>query len=626
MLQNLRAMHCATYNNPDFLMMEIGVSYLEKERYSMLKEAIYHRPKHNFAYAYTKDTLHIRLRTKKQDIDQVQLIHGDPYNWNDTGWQYENKTMRPEASDELFDYWIIDVKPPYRRLRYGFELTSGMETLIYTEKGFYETAPTDDTAYYFCFPFMNPIDLFQAPEWVKDTVWYQIFPERFANGNTKNDPPSALPWGSTEPTPTNFFGGDFEGVIKHLDYLVDLGINGIYFTPIFKAYSNHKYDTIDYLELDPQFGDKETFKRLVKTCHDKGIRVMLDAVFNHSGYYFEAFQDVLKHQEESAYKDWFHLREFPITSSPKPNYDTFGFVGSMPKLNTENPEVRAYLLKVARYWIEEFDIDGWRLDVANEVDHHFWREFRKEVKAVKSDVYILGEIWHDSMPWLQGDQFDAVMNYPFTMAALDYLAKDKMDAKEFANQITNVLCSYPENVNEVAFNLLGSHDTARVLTLCNNNKHKAKLLYLLLLSFKGTPCIYYGDEIGMTGENDPGCRECMIWEEKEQDLEFKSYMKKLIQLRKLEPAFGNDGDFQIIETNSRTNHLIYAKQLESESIYFIINPSQQAISVTLPMDPNRKQVKNMWTNENIQTIEQMVKLEILPVDFAIIKISEPKSV
>src|SRR5699024_890669 len=192
-------------------------------------------------------------------------------------------------------------------------------------------------------------------------------------------------WGSTEPTQSNFFGGDFQGVINNLDYLVELGINGIYFTPIFKAYSNHKYDTIDYMEIDPQFGDKETFRDLVSECHKRGIRVMLDAVFNHSGYYFEPFQNVLKKQAKSDYKNWFHIWDFPITTTPRPNYDTFGFVGSMPKLNTENPDVKAYLLDVARYWIEEFDIDGWRLDVANEVDHQFWREFRTAVKSVKSD-------------------------------------------------------------------------------------------------------------------------------------------------------------------------------------------------------------------------------------------------
>lgn len=545
----------------------------------MLKEAIYHRPKNNFAYAYDEKTIHIRLRAKKGDALQVNLIHGDPYDWGDDGWEFERKEMTLHSSDELFDFWFAEVVPPNRRLRYGFEMMDGEGKLVYTEKGFYDEAPSDDVAYYFCFPFLNPADVFRAPEWVKDTVWYQIFPERFANGNLDNDPEGALEWESEDPTPTNFFGGDFQGVIDNLDYLNDLGINGIYFTPIFKAKSNHKYDTIDYMEIDPQFGDKETFKRLVEACHERGIKVMLDAVFNHSGYYFGPFQDVLEKNEASQYTDWFHLKEFPVKGDPDPNYETFAYTGQMPKLNTENPEVKDYLLQAARYWIEEFDIDGWRLDVANEVDHSFWREFRKTVKEVKPDVYILGEIWHDSMPWLQGDQFDAVMNYPFTIGAIDFLAKGNMSATRFANSITGVLNMYPENVNEVAFNLLGSHDTARILTLAGENRERLKLLYLFQLTFIGTPCIYYGDEIGMIGGNDPGCRACMVWDEERQDKEIQDFTKRLIKLRKSDGLVRNEGGFRFAYVNEELNCIAFERYDENRRIIFILNNSEEDIAI-----------------------------------------------
>ena len=547
----------------------------------MLKEAIYHRAGNNYAYAYDEKTLHIRLRTKKGDADSVSLIHGDPYDWTKEGWQTSSSLMTLSGTDEYFDYYFIAIQPPYRRLRYGFELKSGKETLIYTEKGFYEKAPFDDTAYYFCFPFLNAIDVFRAPSWVKDTVWYQIFPERFANGDMSNDPKGALPWASEEPQFNNFFGGDFQGVIDHIDHLVNLGVTGIYFTPIFKAKSNHKYDTIDYLEIDPQFGDKETFKELVKVCHENGIKVMLDAVFNHSGYYFEPFQDVLKKQEDSIYKNWFHLREFPIETEPRPNYDTFAFVADMPKLNTENPEVREYLLNVARYWVEEFDIDGWRLDVANEVDHSFWREFRTAVKSVKPEAYILGEIWHDSMSWLQGDQFDAVMNYPFTNAALDFVAKETIDAKVFAEKMTSVLHMYPENVNESAFNLLGSHDTKRVLTFCDENKDKMKLLFLLMLTFKGTPCIYYGDEIGMTGGMDPGCRKCMEWDEEKQDKDLFGHIQSLLSLRKEFKVLANEGEMKFLTAEGKT--LAYERSKEQESVLVFINAGETVAELSVNM-------------------------------------------
>ncbi|MBT2734634.1 alpha-glycosidase [Bacillus sp. ISL-7] len=582
----------------------------------MLKEAVYHRPKNNFAYAYDNKTLHIRLRAKKGDLKKVFLIYGDPYQWTKDGWTNFTKPMTLEGSDELFDYWFAEVKPEFRRLRYGFELYSNTESAVFGERGFVDKDPRD-SSFYFCFPFLNPIDVFKAPEWVKNTVWYQIFPERFANGNPELNPEGTLPWGSQDPEPDTFFGGDFEGIIENIDHLVKLGITGIYFTPIFKAATNHKYDTIDYMEIDPQFGDKETFKQLVEVCHKNGIRVMLDAVFNHSGFYFDAFQDVLEKQEKSNYKDWFHLKEFPVQAFPEPNYDTFAFTHMMPKLNTEHPEVKEYLLNVAKYWIEEFDIDGWRLDVANEVDHEFWRGFRKTVKAIKPDAYILGEIWHDSMPWLQGDQFDAVMNYPFTNASLDFFAKDKINAEELAHQLTNVLISYPKNVNEVAFNLLGSHDTPRVLTVCDENIDKLKLLFLFQLSFIGTPCIYYGDEIGLTGENDPGCRKCMNWDEEEQNLELFHTVQKLISLRKEYAAFRNEGKFTFLETNADTNHIIYSKQSAGETIIIAINNSADKLGVTIPYDFTGKSPVDLWNNKPLR---ETSKVELPPYGFSIIQL------
>jgi cyclomaltodextrinase / maltogenic alpha-amylase / neopullulanase len=587
----------------------------------MLKEAIYHRPKNNFAYAYNDSTLHIRLRTKKSDVESVSLIHGDPYDWGDGAWNFDTKPMSKSGSDELFDYWFVEIEPKFRRLRYGFELRNNKEVLIYTEKGFYSNIPNDDTAYFFTFPFINKIDIFEAPSWVKDTVWYQIFPERFANGDTKNDPPGTLEWGSTDPTPSNFFGGDFEGVIQNIDHLVELGITGIYFTPIFKAYSNHKYDTIDYMEIDPQFGDKETFRRLVDVCHKNGIKVMLDAVFNHSGFYFPQFQDVLENQEKSIFKNWFHLKEFPIVTEPKPNYDAFAFVSAMPKLNTENPEVKNYLLEVGRYWVREFNIDGWRLDVANEVDHQFWREFRQAVKEIKQDVYILGEIWHDSMPWLQGDQFDAVMNYPFTTGAVNYFAKDTINADEFKNIISNVMHSYPNNVNEVAFNLLDSHDTPRILTICNENKEKLKLLYVFQLSFTGTPCIYYGDEIGMTGGQDPGCRKCMEWNRDAQDRDLFNHIKKLLTLRRENSTF-TANDIHFIAADKISNHIIYTKKDRDHETIFILNNSDKELEVEIPLKMKGKNVLDLWTGELFTLTSEKINQHLSPYGFKIFQIAK----
>ncbi|MFC0272031.1 alpha-glycosidase [Metabacillus herbersteinensis] len=588
----------------------------------MLKEAVYHRPKNQYAYAYDEKTLHIQLRTKKSDVDFVQLIHGDPYEWENSQWQAVKLPMEKSGSDDLFDYWFVAIQPPYRRLRYGFQLESASETLVYTEKGFYNEAPFDDVAYYFCFPFLNAIDVFKAPAWVKDTVWYQIFPERFGNGDSSIDPKGALKWGSAEPSITNFFGGDFQGIIQNIDYLVNLGISGIYLTPIFKAHSNHKYDTIDYMEIDPQFGDKETFKKLVDTCHEHGIKIMLDAVFNHSGYFFEPFQDVLKNGENSIYKNWFYINEFPLKTEPRPNYDAFAFVASMPKLNTENPDVKDYLLKVGKYWVEEFNIDGWRLDVANEIDHQFWRDFRHAIKTINPDVYILGEIWHDSMPWLQGDQFDAVMNYPFTNGALNYFAQNTVPAEQFRGIIENVLHMYPRNVNEVAFNLLGSHDTKRILNTAGFNKKKIKLLTAFQLSFLGSPCIYYGDEISMTGEQDPGCRKCMVWEKEEQDLDMLEHTKKLISLRKSVPVFGSLGKFSFIEANNETNHIIYTKENSAGLLIAVMNNSDQKQDLSLPFELKDQKVVDLWTEKEFAAHSNNLSVSLEAYGFAFLLVNK----
>ncbi|PFG07078.1 alpha-glycosidase [Bacillus sp. es.034] len=585
----------------------------------MLLEAIYHRPKDNYAYACTNNEIHIRIRTKKNDVETVTLLHGDPYQWENGQWLYDRKEMVLTGTDQLFDYWFASISPPFRRLRYGFLLHDTTDEVFFGEKGF-NGAPSTDIGDYFCFPFLNAIDVFEAPQWVKDTVWYQIFPERFANGNTENDPEGTLDWNSTEPTPTNFFGGDLEGVIQNIHYLKTLGISGIYFTPIFKAHSNHKYDTIDYFEIDPQFGTKETLKELIEVCHQNDIKVMLDAVFNHSGFYFDQFQDVLEKGEDSPYKEWFHAHEFPldIASSP-PNYDTFAFEPSMPKLNTENEEVRHYLLEVGRYWIKEFDIDGWRLDVANEVDHHFWREFRKEVKGIKPELYILGEIWHDSMPWLRGDQFDAVMNYPFTTNLLNLFAHQTISASQFAENMTSVVHMYPKNVNEVNFNLVGSHDTPRVLTECGEDIRRAKQIYTFMLTFTGTPCIYYGDEIGLTGEQDPGCRKCFPWEQEHHNEELFRHIQKHIALRKNYPLLSNEGNLTFLPGDLHEHCLSFTKSNGEETIFVLLNCGEEPTTYSLPFELKGKKITNLWNGEDFAAEAESIEVALDGYGFAILK-------
>lgn len=532
----------------------------------MLLEAIYHRPKMNWSYAYDLETVHIRLRSKKNDLTEVLAYAGDKYGWDMTK---EIIPMHKLATDEMFDYWECSVKPPYRRLRYAFLLKSGSEQIWMTEYEFSKERPANADRM-FELPYINPADLYRVPEWVKDAVFYQIFPERFANGDPSNDPEGVLPWGGT-PDRENFFGGDLQGVIDHLDHLSELGITGLYFTPIFEATTNHKYDTSDYMKVDPQFGDTETLKRLVEACHERGIRVVLDAVFNHSGKAFAPFVDVMEKGEKSRYKDWFHVRKFPLeVIDGIPTYDTFSFEPLMPKLNTHNPEVQEYILKVAEYWIKEVGIDGWRLDVANEVDHQLWREFRKVVKAINPDAYLLGEVWNESSAWLQGDQFDAVMNYPFTEAVLDFIVRGALDAQGFAHTIGKIIARYPQQANEVSFNLLDSHDTTRLLTQCKGNKQLMKLASFIQFTYSGTPCIYYGDEVGLDGEFDPGNRKCMEWDPAKQDRELFAFYQKLIQIRKQYPSL-RTGSIKFLIAEEGDSKLAYERTLGDETVIIVLN-------------------------------------------------------
>ncbi|MGL6104989.1 glycoside hydrolase family 13 protein [Romboutsia sp.] len=589
---------------------------------NICKEALLHIPKSNYAYGYDEETLHIRLRSKKNEVKNVNLRIGDPYIWetrevgggnlNASGIGWSGGCfieMKKELETEYFDYWKAEYKTKTKRSRYAFVIEGENEKLLYTEKGINILGKEDDEeklcniASFFGYSYLNNIDIPKVPEWVKNTIWYQIFPDRFANGNPNINQDNVEPWGSP-PTNDNFTGGDLQGVINNLDYIKDLGITGIYFCPISEGHTNHRYDTIDYMKIDPHLGDEETLKTLVKEAHKRGIKIMLDAVFNHIGYYSKQWQDVMKNKEKSIYKDWFYIKDInkidmttELMDEKNIPYETFSCVPQMPKLNTENPQVIDYLIEVGKYWIEKYDIDAWRLDVSNEVDHSFWRLFRKEIKKVKPDVYILGEIWHNSLPWLMGDQFDAVMNYPLGDAILKFFCTNEIDATTFKYTINEIMVSYPQQISEVTFNLLGSHDTTRVLSLANGNQYKFKLAYLFMFIQGGCPCIYYGDEVGMVGVQTKDCegqRECMVWENEKQDREQHSFIKKLIILRK------EHNDFK-----STLNQWFFADSdrgiviLKKENITIIINNNENKQKIEIPLYLLDKQVENLFTKEKI---------------------------
>lgn len=577
----------------------------------MFKECLHHSSDLKWAYAYDCDTFHLRLRTKRDDVEEAVAVTGDKYDWEKHSIDIQ---MEKIAADSLYDYWEAVIKPEFRRFSYGFRVSSGDETLWLIENGIFEEQPTPPGGY-FEVPFIHAVDLFDAPEWAKSAIFYQIMPDRFANGDTGNDPEGIRPWGET-PGGEDHFGGDLQGIIDNLKHLTDLGINAIYMTPLFTAPSNHKYDTIDYKQIDPQFGDAQLLKKLVKACHELGIRVVLDAVFNHTSEQFPPFQDVIQNGENSRYKDWFHLSSFPVeVKDGIPNYATFGFYGNMPKLNTAHPEVKQYLLDIAVYWMKEADIDGWRLDVANEIDHAFWRDFRRAVKTEKPDAFIIGEVWGNSLNWLHGDEFDSAMNYPFTNEVTDFFNSADSAASTFADQISRLLMRYPQQTNEALFNLLSSHDIPRAGTRFGGNKDRLKLAIVFMLTSMGIPCIYYGDEIGIDGGNDPDCRKCMEWDTDKQDRELFDFYQLLISLRK-EHAVLRDGRFRFLHADNENGTLLFERLNGKQHFTIWMNNTEDTVTLKHPM--NTDDWHDALTNDEVLTVDEQLQIELAPLDFRIL--------
>jgi glycosidase len=582
----------------------------------MLKEAVYHRVYSDYAYALSKEELLIKIRTKKYDIKKINLIYLDKYKYfrDEANKEIFTIKMKKVASDNLFDYYEAIIKHDFISVNYCFELMDDREVLYYGNYMFSKEQP-DDGLKLFHFPVMAEKDLFIVPEWARESIVYQIFPERYHNGDKSNDPNDVKPWYS-EVDRDIMLGGDLKGIIDKLDYIEDLGINTIYMTPIFKAGSNHKYDTYDYFEVDHQFGTLETLKELVKKAHKRNIKVILDAVFNHSGVEFFPFIDVREKGEKSEYKDWFHIKKYPVEIKHNPDYSTFAYEGYMPKLMTKNEATKKYLIDVATYWIKEADIDGWRLDVADEIDHHFWREFRQAVKTVKPDVLIVGEVWYDSNSWLQGDQFDSVMNYVFTNAVKDFVVFNKINSKEFGERLESIRGLYKLPAYSVLWNLIGSHDTPRFLHLVEEDIERLKLAAFIQLTFTGIPMIYYGDEIGMTGADDPDCRRGMIWDEKRQNKALREYYKKLISIRKANRVF-TYGDFITVLAEELKNIYGFRRELNGEIIEGYINNGDECQTVEIKVN---KTVIDLINNETYTPIRDKITIHIPAKSGIIIKL------
>lgn len=572
----------------------------------MNKYAILHRAKSEYAYAYNENTLHITIRVAKNDLKEIQLIYGDPFEWKKTGWVKQIKPMIKKYQTSLFDYYFLSIESRDLRVKYAFLLTdNNNKNYFYGSKTLVENYHDNDLLAlqnYFNFPYINHEDLHHTPDWVSKTVWYQIFLDRFY---TKNP---LIPF-DTHPVNNNqIFGGNLQGVIAKIPYLKDLGITGIYFTPIFEAKTAHKYDTINYFKIDPSFGTNEDFKELVDKCHEAGIKVMLDGVFNHSGFLHPYFQDVVEKGEESIYKNSFYIDKFPVVNFPlndgqpqiwkggmrmldddhRLNFRTFAYTPHMPKWKTDDPLTEKHLLDVITYWIKEYNIDGWRLDVSNEISHEFLRKIKDTSRKANPNTFILGENWDQSLPWLMGDQMDSVMNYDLAYPIWEYL-EHKIDLFTFKDIVNTYLALTPKNVMANMFNLVDSHDTVRILRRLDDNIKRTKIAYLLMFVSKGAPNIYYGGEIGLTGNHDPDNRRPMIWEQDQQNLDLFNFIKTLIILRNKYPEF-TTSDYNFI-----SDELLAFSKGSNDNLIVVVNNSKETKEFTL----DNKDYLNLITNKTI---------------------------
>ena len=505
----------------------------------MDKAAILHVPLSQYAFATSEYTITIRLRAKKSDLTRCVLYTADRV-CRTTPICFAGTDMKICAVDECFEYYEANLQLPYNRICYYFKLEKGKEWTYYYADRFTKELPDrvvdgkliDGRSEYYQYPLILRDEIPDVPEWFKEAVVYNIFPDSFANGKCALQVRKKEQLLENGVTVKARLGGTLNGITENLDYIKKMGFNCLYLNPIFTAGEYHKYDVVDYYHIDPCFGTEEDFRRLVEDAHDRGMHIIIDGVFNHCSWRFFAFEDVVKNGEKSRYKSWFYDLTFPVRrpddSDKIPGYTCFAYERKMPKLNTSNREVQLYFADVGTYWIEKYHIDGWRLDVANEISREFWRIFRNAVKTAKSEAVLIGEVWENAHSWLKGDAFDSTMNYEFRRICMDYLADEQPDGITAAYEFEKMRLRYPDNIVRGQLNLLDSHDVPRFLSMCRGDGSLWKLGCILLILMPGVPSLFYGDECGMEGVLEEEYRQPMLWEREDT---FGDFICQIITIR-----------------------------------------------------------------------------------------------
>jgi glycosidase len=497
--------------------------------------------KADYPWQFVQDNICCLRVDSKENLYCVDVLYGDPFDYI-PGTNKKPVLKRKRLSDitEMSDRTLYSgvISMDTHKLRYHFEIKMKDGSVVWlTEEG--ATPPLEEEQLRaFQVPYVFEKEHTAIPRWAKGFVWYQIFPDRFCN--EKDNSRSA----SFVPLRENYYGGTFNGIRKKIGYLKELGIQGVYLNPIFSANSNHRYDTVDYASVESRLGSEQDFASLVKELHRQGLKIMLDGVFNHCSWFHPFWQDVCRNGKASSYYNWFFvyeeekiqnitLEELTAEQMKKhPFFECFAFAANMPKWNTENPDVIEYLTEKVIYWTKQYEIDGWRLDVPDEISPLFLETLRLKLKALKPEIYIIGEIWQKANRWIRNSLFDGVMDYPLYFAIRDFSLTGEDDLRTFRKRIEKIYLSMPEAVRDSQWGFCSNHDIPRALTIAKGNINAVKKAYFLVAVLGGGISIYYGDELMMDGGDDPDNRRAMEWEKTQKKPELFSFLQELCRIKK----------------------------------------------------------------------------------------------
>lgn len=584
--------------------------------------ALNHECESNYSYPIKEKIVKIILKTKKDDdIKNIYLLYNSKYLFKKERYLVEIKN---KISTKYNDYYYIYLKVEDVRIGYIFKIIDNDNNFYYYSENnilINEEYDFDKSDFdYFQLPYINKIDIVKVNKKFNNRIFYQIFVDRFFDGEKEegkviNDKINII-WGDNDKILRDTFaGGNLKGIIKKLDYLKDeLGISAIYLTPIFESYSNHKYETYDYYKIAKDFGDETTFKELITEAHKRDILIILDGVFNHVAYYSPIFKDVIEKGKKSKYYSWFiiHNNDDQIDLE-NVNYETFGFAKYMPKLNLSNKEVEEYVINICKYYLKNYKVDGYRMDVADEIAHTFFKKLRFELKKEDENVFLINENWHNAHLSLDdGSEFDSVMNYPFTSALIDLLGYKRIDEVEFIYRINELLVRYKDASLHNALNLVSSHDKARFINDCKMNENLALIGYSLLFLYIGIPMIYYGDEIGLDGNNDPDCRKMFIWDKNKRNKNRFIFIKSLIDIHKTLDLNNEDYSFKIdyLKEYKLLKLCIYNKFNDKEIIINeLINLSNEDKNISSLLNENN----SLLLSSNYEIKEKIIKKEGLVI-------------